>query len=229
VEGALTGRLPPAYCRSVADSLFRESPGPARPFPVEWVLTSRRLERHTMAMGREAEAESDTRERLARFWGGAEAAVQAFVFSAVDGFQHAEDVVQDVALTVARRFHEYDPARPFVAWAIWLAKSRVVDHYRKRGRERRQFSDVLIDRLAEVIARQAPERSARQVALEHCLEKLPERSRRLLDLRYVEGGSAETIAQAIQSTSGSVRVTLHRIRDVLADCIRARLAAEGGG
>jgi DNA-directed RNA polymerase specialized sigma24 family protein len=38
--------------------------------------------------------------------------------------------VQKVALTVARRFDEYDGERSFEAWASGLAKSRVIDHYR---------------------------------------------------------------------------------------------------
>ena len=168
--------------------------------------------------------DSATRENLARLWGKAEASVQAFVFSAISGFQDAEDVVQEVALTVARRFHEYDPSRPFVGWALWLAKSHVVDHYRKRGRERLAFSDLLLDKIAAVLVDRHEERPARQAALEHCLEKLPDKSRRLLDLRYVEETSIESMAQQIKSTAGTVRVTLFRVRDVLARCIQSQLA-----
>ena len=97
--------------------------------------------------------DSATRENLARLWGKAEASVQAFVFSAIRGFQ-----------------------------------------------------------------------PARQAALEHCLEKLPDKSRRLLDLRYVEETSIESMAQQIKSTAGTVRVTLFRVRDVLARCIQSQLA-----
>jgi RNA polymerase sigma-70 factor (ECF subfamily) len=173
--------------------------------------------------------DSDSREHLARLWGKAEASVQAFVFSAVNGFQDAEDVVQEVAMTVARRFHEYDPSRPFVAWALWLAKSHIADHYRKRGRERLAFSDLLLDQIAAVLVERQRERPARHAAIEQCLEKLPKKSRRMLDLRYVEENSVESVAQEIKSTAGSVRVMLFRIRDVLARCIQSQLAqAEGG-
>ncbi|MDF1852425.1 MAG: sigma factor [Verrucomicrobiales bacterium] len=75
-------------------------------------------------------AELEARERLARLWIEAEPAVRAFVFASISRFSDAEDVVQKVALTVARRFDEYDGERSFEAWAIWLAKSRVIDHYR---------------------------------------------------------------------------------------------------
>lgn len=173
--------------------------------------------------------EIETRERLARLWGETEAAVQAFVFSAVSGFQDAEDVVQQVALTVARRFDEYDESRPFVAWALWLAKSRVVDHYRNRQRQQRIFPEAVLDQVAAVLVQRQPDRQARQAAMEHCIGKLPEKSRRLLELRYLEDNSIDFVANSINSTRGAVRVMLFRLRNTLASCIQAQLAREASG
>ena len=167
-----------------------------------------------------------TRERLARLWLEAEPSVRACVGASVGGFQDAQDVVQQVALTVARRFDEYDEARPFLAWALWLAKSRIADHHRKRGREKVVFSEPLMDQLAEAFVQRQPERSARQEALEHCLDKLPEKSRQLLHLRYEDDSSMERVAEAIESTAASVRVMLFRIRNLLADCIQKKLTKE---
>ncbi len=169
------------------------------------------------------EEEIDARERLARHWLEAEPSVQAYVFATVRGFQDAEDVLQQVALTVARRFDEYDATRPFCAWALWLAKSRIVDHYRKKGRERLVFSESLMDQLAEVLVQQQPERAVRQEVLERCLDKLPEKSRQILALRYEEGAPMERVAEAIESTAGAVRVILFRIRNLLAECINSEL------
>ncbi len=55
--------------------------------------------------------EQDTRERLTRLWLEVVPSVQAYVFSVIDEYQSAEDVVQQVALTVAKRFDEYDDSR----------------------------------------------------------------------------------------------------------------------
>jgi RNA polymerase sigma-70 factor (ECF subfamily) len=172
------------------------------------------------------EQEIEARERLARHWLEAEPAVRAFVGAAVRGFADAEDVAQQVALTVARRFDEYDDSRPFVAWALWLAKSRISDHYRKQGRERLVFSDTLLDQLADALVVRQPHITARQAALERCVEKLPEKSRRMLNLRYVEEAPVERVAAELKSTAGSVRVMLFRIRNLLAECIRGELAKE---
>lgn len=152
--------------------------------------------------------------------------MQAYVFAAVRSAHDAEDVVQQVALTAARRFDEYDGARPFVAWALWLTKSRVIDHYRRQEREKLVFSEALLEQLAEALVQRQPMRSARQEALERCIEKLPAKSRQLLELRYEEDASMERVAEAVQSTAASVRVQLFRIRDLLAECVQSQLSKE---
>lgn len=172
--------------------------------------------------------ENEKREEFTRFWLSAEPSVSAYIFASVAGFHDAEDVIQQVAQTLARRFEEYEPHRPFVGWALWIAKSRVIDFYRKQGRSRVVFSDALLDRLADTIAEQVEGSNCRREALEACLDELPERSRRLLDLRYVDELSAAEAAKAIDSTSGSVRVLLTRVRSALADCIERRVTSEAG-
>ena len=168
-------------------------------------------------------SEAETRERLTRLWLEAEPAVRAFVFAAISSFSDAEDVVQKVALTVARRFHEYDTGRSFEAWVIWLAKSRVIDHYRVAGREKLVFSESLLDQLGHSLVTRQTAKSDRAAALEQCIEKLPEKSRQLLELRYEDGASAEEMAASLKSSAGSVRVMLHRIRNLLADCIQKEM------
>lgn len=172
------------------------------------------------------EAEIQARERLALLWLDVEPAVRAYVGAVVRGFHDAQDVTQQVALTVARRFDEYDGSRPFVAWALWLAKSRIADHCRKQGRERLVFSEALMDQLAEALVVRQPHVAPRQAALERCVEKLPEKSRRMLDLRYAEETPVEEMAAALASTPGSVRVMLLRIRNLLAQCIEGELMKE---
>lgn len=170
--------------------------------------------------------EGQKREEFTHRWLEAEPSISAYVFASITGFHDAEDVVQRVAQEMARRFDEYDSSRPFVGWALWIAKSRVIDFYRAQGRTRVVFSDELLSQLADTIAQQADGRSGRREALEACLDELPPRSRRLLDLRYVDELPAAEAAREIGSTEGSVRVLLSRVRTVLASCIERRLALE---
>ena len=170
--------------------------------------------------------ENQKREEFTHCWLDAEPSVSAYVFASISSFHDAEDVVQRIAQELARRFDEYDSNRQFVGWALWIAKSRVIDFYRAQDRTQVVFSDELLGRLADTIVKQADGRSHRREALEACLDELPPKSRRLLDLRYVEELSADEMAQETGSTSGSVRVLLSRVRSVLANCIQRRLAME---
>jgi DNA-directed RNA polymerase specialized sigma24 family protein len=49
----------------------------------------------------------------------------------------------------------------------------------------------------------------------------------MITARYAAGGTVQRVAQAAGRPSGSVRVTLHRIRLLLLECIQRTLAAEG--
>jgi len=172
------------------------------------------------------QSENDRREVFAQHWVAAEPSVSAYVFAVISGFHDAEDLVQQIAQETARRFDQYDPERPFLGWALWITKSRVIDFYRQRSRDQLVFSDDLLKRLGDVIVSREASRNDRREALEHCLDHLPERSRKLLDLRYAQDTSSHKIAEVIGSTTGSIRVTLTRIRDRLADCVQQRMAVE---
>jgi len=171
--------------------------------------------------------ENQKREEFAQCWLAAEPSISAYVFAAVADFHDAEDVVQKIAQELARRFDEYDSDRPFIGWALWIAKSRVIDFYRSQGRNQLVLSHDLLQRLSESITEQADRRDLRREALEACLDTLPEKSRRLLDLRYVDDLSATEMAKRIGSTTGAVRVLVSRARSALADCVARRLQVEG--
>ena len=66
----------------------------------------------------------------------------------------------------------------------------------------------------------------RHAALKECLKLLKPESRELLLLRY---GSRETLASfssRVGRSLGGLRVTLHRLRRELAECIERRLLTE---
>lgn len=172
------------------------------------------------------QSENQRREAFTQHWMTAEPSVSAYVFAVISNFHDAEDLVQQIAQETARRFDQYDPERPFLGWVLWITKSRVIDFYRQSSRDRVVFSNDLLSRLGEVIASREAGRNARREALEYCLDSLPERSRKLLDLRYVENCSSDRIARSVSSTSASIRVTLTRLRDRLAECVQQRLAME---
>ena len=65
-------------------------------------------------------------EQFTRRWTEAQPIVAGYISAVVPDFQEAEDLLQDVAVILLRKFPEYDAQRPFVAWAIGIAKREVL-------------------------------------------------------------------------------------------------------
>ena len=63
--------------------------------------------------------------------------------------------------------------------------------------------------------------------LEFCLQKLPEKSRRMLELRYTCCMSADEIGAQLKMTVQSVYTRLSQIRVALRDCVRRQLHRSG--
>src|SRR5207237_9897513 len=61
--------------------------------------------------------------------------------------------------------------------------------------------------------------------LDRCLERLPARSREMIDSRYRDCSSSEAIGRKLGMTAEAVRIGLPRIRPALRDCLERRGAA----
>ena len=129
-------------------------------------------------------------EDLAAHWTSAQRTVAAFVRSLVTDFHESEEVLQRVAVTLVRKYGQYDPARPFVAWALGVAKLEALMFLRERRSERLVFDDALVARIAESHERAAQEPSPMPQFVSECVEELDGRARQAIQLRY--GGNLRT-------------------------------------
>lgn len=155
-----------------------------------------------------------------------EANLRAFIGTLVRSRQDCEDVFQEAALTLWKKFGEYDPQRPFGAWAKGVAAKIVLQYRTKSGKAATPFSPETVSAIIDALDRKEahrPQWSAALDALEKCAEPLSERSRKALSLRYGEGWSIGQIAQYFGRTPGALTMTLSRIRARLHDCVQRRL------
>ena len=74
---------------------------------------------------------------------------------------------------------------------------------------------------------QAEQHEQRVSALRECLQKLPERSRRLVQQRYFEQLSLGVIAADEETNANNVSQILFRLRSALSDCIQKQLGNIG--
>lgn len=164
-----------------------------------------------------------SRELLARNWVKSQTSVLAFLIASTPQFSDAEDLLQEVAAQVAIQFDRYDPGRPFLPWALRIAKVKIADFYRVRNRDRLVFVGEAIDAIAGACARVQELMAEEQQALGECLRGTKGRSREMLTLRYAHDMKPRHIAAKLGISAAAVRVTLSRVRSALSDCVRKRL------
>ena len=152
-------------------------------------------------------------------WTSAQAAVSNYIHALVRNPSDAKDVLQETALVLFRRFEEYDTSRPFMGWALGVARLQALGHHRDQGRSLVIFDDEVLDGITQNWCTSAQTSSERAIFLETCLERLPPRAKQLVTLRYHEELTAEEIAKRLGAQGAAIRVALQRIREQLHACV----------
>ncbi len=165
-------------------------------------------------------------ERHAQFlrhYAESEVALHTFVRSLVPTRQMASEVMQDVILVLWEKF---EVAVDFQGWAFGVARNVVMRHLRSLSRDRHVFDDALVNQLADDAVTLVPEHDRQREALEHCLGKLPATQRELVLIAYTKGVRMDELATRRGQTPMSLYKLLHRIRQVLLDCVQRTLTQE---
>jgi RNA polymerase sigma-70 factor (ECF subfamily) len=161
---------------------------------------------------------------LARLWVQSHAVIAAYITANVIDAHHVEDLVQEVAQACAEKFASFDRQRSFVAWALGIARHRLMKYYRTRHRDRLVLSEPALERLEAALERAQPEVERRREALKHCLSRIDGRRREVLDMRYNQNAKVNEVAERLGMSSSAVSVMLHRVRAALFDCVQHALA-----
>ncbi len=118
----------------------------------------------------------------------------------------AEDIVQDILFAVHLKRHTWDPKAPFAPWLFAIARNKLIDALRRRGR--RIF--VNIDDFSETLPGAPAEETVPASAVAVHLDSLPRRQRDVLQSIAVDSASIKETAAKFSMTEGAVRVALHR-------------------
>jgi RNA polymerase sigma-70 factor (ECF subfamily) len=149
----------------------------------------------------------------------------AYVHSLVRNLSDADDVFQQTALALWRRFDTYDASRSFLNWSLGVARLEAATWLRARARDRLRFSDELTLLLIEAFAAVPDEESSdRQEALPGCVERLAQPDRLLLAECYQRETDVAEVAARLGRSPSSVHNSLKRIRRVLFECVERAVA-----
>ena len=136
--------------------------------------------------------------------------------------ERAEDVVQEVLLTVHRVRHTYDPNRSFRGWVFTIARRRSIDALRKTGRLARYEEGAEQD-VIEGAPSAAPEENPfedLEPSLARAVAALPPGQRQAIELVKLRELSLAEAAAHSGVSAGALKVAVHRAMKTL----RERLA-----
>jgi len=134
-----------------------------------------------------------------------------------------EDILQEVAVVLWKKFDLYHEGQSFLGWAIGVARNEILNARRQSARSPIVYEDEFAEKFAERYQTLEAEVDARREALRRCLKRLPSHARELVDLRYAEGLPVRTVAERTGRTLGAVHVFLSRVRVTLGECVERAL------
>ncbi len=151
----------------------------------------------------------------------------AYLISILGNRHDAEDVLQKASVTLWKRFESFEQGSDFLAWACTVAFYEAKNFQRAAARSKVHFSDELLAIIADERVVDLAQTDVRVEALDHCLEKLDEPARKLVEAAYFEEGSVLKLAEQLGRAPQTLYNKLNVIRRSLAVCVTTRLA-EGG-
>lgn len=151
-----------------------------------------------------------------------------FIRSMVFNPDDARDVLQDVNVIIVRKQVQFTPGSDFKSWAFAIARFECLSYLSRRKKAEWVSLDAgVLPLLAEKAEERADDMEVWLRALEECRKLLPEKSARLLHLRYDQRVMLETVAEQWKMSVGALKQKLFRLRAQLKDCILQRTSGSG--
>ena len=152
--------------------------------------------------------------------------LRVFIRSLLPGSPDVDDVLQNTNVVLWTKRSEFTHGTNFLAWAFKITRLQVLSQHKRNKRDGKL---VFSDQFLEYVAESAPaDRPYNRIltALESCLSRLSPSQREIVDARYERGQSLEQHAETVGCSAGSLRTSLHRIRESLKGCIQNTLTEE---
>ncbi len=140
----------------------------------------------------------------------------------------ADDLAQDVFVTAFRKIREFRGESGFEGWLRGIALNHLRNYLRKHREELLGGTEELREILDNAAAETFEGLSEGRVlgALRECLERLDGPARQVLEERYVIGRTVREMAEATDRGYSALSMQLHRLRELMAECVRGKLASD---
>jgi len=173
-------------------------------------------------------SDATMRAALARLLLRHRAGLLGYLFACLRNHDEAQQVLQELARTIAEGKGRLPAEHEFLSWARDNARAQILARGRF-GQNQRPLDPVLVQRLSEAAVRIEAMRPAAdyQAELLSCLEKVSVRGRLLLAMRH--DPSVRDLAELARRLGRSIQETYALLKDVktqLRNCVERRSAAK---
>ena len=169
-------------------------------------------------------AENSTKnECFLRFYSGIQIKLYAFILAIVHNQNDAEDLLQETSVVLWNKFDDFEEGKNFSAWAIGIAKNKILEYLRENKRTKMVFTDGFYRNISDMAGDSTDDVQDRINAVEKCLKKLSNADRKLLSMRYKKNVPINQISKLMGRPSGGVYKTFSRIILVLRNCVTQSL------
>lgn len=147
--------------------------------------------------------------------------IASYINSRISNPHDAEDLASDVFLKISEHFDTYDASRSsYSTWIYVITQNTVRDYYRRRmNKQDVELPDELPLADLNEDVEQKLLNSETLSALSSALDKLPERERDILILRFYHGMAAKDVAEKLNISYANVRylqsISLKKLRTLL--------------
>ena len=155
------------------------------------------------------------------------AGIYRYVYFKVGNSTEAEDLTEEVFLRLLESINTFRwQGRPFSAWLYRIARNLVVDHFRKKGRERGIPLDTAIDISDPASVDMAAQADVKMAMgrVREAMTDLTDLQREVISLRFAGGLSVIETAEAVGRKQNAVKALQHAGIKKL----RRLLTADGG-
>ena len=122
----------------------------------------------------------------------------------------ADDVMQEVLISVHKSLNTYSGDRPFTPWLMAIINFRKTDYLRKHYSSRGDKQTTLDD--AEFLSKNVtnPDHAGEYKDIEAALDTLPEKQRKVFEMIKIQGYTAQEVANEMNMSVSAVKVSAHR-------------------
>lgn len=168
-------------------------------------------------------------ERFLELFLPLQSGLQTYLRTLIPNRVDAEDVLQAAAVVMWEKFDEYRPEAPFDCWAYQIAHIQALCFLTKRKRSKLVFCEEMVALLAAPTTALSKNTKDTRDALDLCVEKLSEKDRELLRLRFEHGATNRSVASSLGCSEGTVSRALSWLYDNLLECIEQQVVSEPRG